>query len=415
MSGMLVAVFLGMLWARVSDVGIAEHALPSLAVPCALGLVGVSLWRRIAAGERLGITTFRRLWPVLPYLLVVTASALWAEASGPALESAVELAKDILIFWVIVELISDTHTLKQCCVVLTLVAGALGALSTYQHATSTFTSSYGGFAHASIRQIVGAENLYRLAGPIGDPNYYALILLVAAPIGLALLKTSMHLLMKVLIVGAVLLICQGVLLTYSRGGTLVLALAIGFSLIRSGMTRPMLAILVVSIPVGIALAPSSVWDRLETLLTPFQDGPQVGRLVDDSVALRIGAQQVALEMFLDHPFGGVGAANYPLLYQDYSRALGVPAVASEFYPHNLYLQVAAETGAAGLVTFLPVVAAPVLVLDRRRRASPTGEWREIATGVEIALVCYLIASLMLHASYPRYFWMLLALAVAAGA
>ena len=34
-------------------------------------------------------------------------------------------------------------------------------------------------------------------------------------------------------------------------------------------------------------------------------------------------------------------------------------------------------------------------------------------GTEVALGCYLLSSTMLHDSYPRYLWMLLALAVAA--
>jgi O-antigen ligase len=133
--------------------------------------------------------------------------------------------------------------------------------------------------------------------------------------------------------------------------------------------------------------------------------------------LRLGAQRVALEMFLDNPFVGVGADNYPPLYKAYSERLGVTAVASEFYPHNLYMQVLAETGAIGLVAFLPAVLGPLLALERTRRAAGSSglaapEWRELAFGTEVALACYLVSSTMLHGSYPRYLWMLLALAVA---
>lgn len=123
-------------------------------------------------------------------------------------------------------------------------------------------------------------------------------------------------------------------------------------------------------------------------------------------------------MFLDNPFIGVGAGNYPSLYPAYSQRLGVTAVASEFYPHNLYLQVLAETGAVGLLAFLPAAFGPLLVLERTRRGArsstlATSEWRELAFGTEVALACYLLSSIMLHGSYPRYLWMLLALAVAA--
>jgi putative inorganic carbon (HCO3(-)) transporter len=178
------------------------------------------------------------------------------------------------------------------------------------------------------------------------------------------------------------------------------------------------AVLAVALGGMMVIMPNAVWERLGTVLRPFQDTHEVGQVVDTSVELRLGAQRVAVEMFLDNPFIGVGAGNYPPLYQPYSQRLGVTAVASEFYPHNLYLQVLAETGAVGLVAFLPAVLGPLVALERTRRATGSNtlagpEWHELAFGTEVALACYLLSSTMLHGSYPRYLWMLLALAVAA--
>jgi O-antigen ligase len=209
-----------------------------------------------------------------------------------------------------------------------------------------------------------------------------------------------------------------VLLTYSRGGALVLGLGCLVCLLRWHVRGLHVALLAAALGVMVATLPNSVWDRLGTMLRPFQDTHEVGQVVDTSVELRLGAQRVALEMFLDNPFVGVGAGNYPPLYQAYSEQLGVTAVASEFYPHNLYLQVLAETGAVGLVAFLPAVLGPLLALERTRRSRGSSslaapEWQELAFGTEVALACYLLSSTMLHGSYPRYLWMLLALAVAA--
>ena len=414
---LLVAIFLGLLWARVSDVGIAQHALPSLALPFAIGLLFLSIWKRLAKGERISLATFSHAAPVVPYLIVVSLSTLWATAPDRALSTAVDLAKDVLIFWVLVELIHSVRTLKMCCLALTFVTGALGALSVYQQATSTFTSAYGGFAQASLRQIVGSVSLYRLGGPIGDPNYYALILLVVVPLGLALLRTPLSFVVRAVVACATLMTVVAVFLTYSRGGALVLALACLLSLAHSHMRLAVVAGVAIALPVAVMFAPTSLWDRLATIIGPFEDTGRVGQVVDESVELRLGAQRVALEMFLDSPLGGVGAGNYPVLYQDYSQRLGVAAVATEFYPHDLYLQVAAETGALGLLTFVPAVVGPLVLLGMMRRVSRTGsaqmvEWQTLSAGVEIALVCYLVASLMLHASYPRYLWMLLGIAVA---
>jgi putative inorganic carbon (HCO3(-)) transporter len=415
---LLVALFLGVLWARVSDVGITEYALPSLAVPFAVGLICFRLAQRLALGERLNLATFLRLLPFLPYAIVVTLSALWATAPDVTLTTAFDLTKNLLIFWVLVELIGSVRTLRACCLALTLATAGLAGLSVYQQATASFASDYGGFAQASVRQIVGSVSLYRLAGPVGDPNYYALILLVVVPIGLALIRARLHPLLRMLTAGGIVLIGDAVLLTYSRGGALVLALGATLSLLQFRFRALLLPALGVALPLAILLAPAPVWDRLGTLLSPFQDTNPVGQVVDDSVELRLGAQQIAFEMFLDHPFAGVGAGNYPLQYEAYSRRLGVRAVASAFSPHNLYLQVAAETGLLGLLTFVPPVLVLLVALHMARRASDAAspaaaEWSELAAGIEVALLCYLVASLMLHASYPRYLWMLLALTVGA--
>jgi putative inorganic carbon (HCO3(-)) transporter len=184
------------------------------------------------------------------------------------------------------------------------------------------------------------------------------------------------------------------------------------------VTGIQVAVVAIALGLSVAMVPGAVWDRLGTVLRPLQGTQAVGEVIDTSVELRLGAQQVALEMFLDHPFLGVGAGNFPPLYPPYSQQLGVTAVASEFYPHNLYLQVLAETGAVGLLAFLPVVLGPLVALDLRRRALKSSplvalDWHELAFGTEVALGCYLLSSVMLHGAYPRYLWMLLALTVAA--
>jgi O-antigen ligase len=353
----------------------------------------------------------------LPYLVVVSLSALWSASPDLALSSAVDLSKNLLIFWVLVEFLQRQTTYKSACVTLVLVVGALSLVSLHQFLTGNFSSDYAGFAQSSVHQIVDSLHSQRLAGPIGDPNFYALILLVTVPLGLALLRTQLPSLLRFGVAAAVGCTAVTVLLTYSRGGALVLGLACLVCLMRWHARGPHVVVLTLALGATVTILPNSVWDRLGTVLRPFQDTHEVGRVVDTSVELRLGAQRVALEMFLDNPFIGVGADNYPPLYQAYSERLGVTAVAAEFYPHNLYLQVLAETGAIGLVAFLPAVLGPLVALERTRRAAGSGslagsEWQELAFGTEVALACYLLSSTMLHGSYPRYLWILLALAVA---
>src|SRR5262249_19800012 len=98
---LIAALFLAGLWARGSDVGIADQGLPSLVVPSAVALVGLILGRRLLAGERVDATTFRGLFPMLPYMAVVGLSVLWATAPERSEGGAADLAKNLLIFWVL--------------------------------------------------------------------------------------------------------------------------------------------------------------------------------------------------------------------------------------------------------------------------------------------------------------------------
>ena len=410
--------FPAFLWARVSDVGITEQGLPSLAVPFALGLLGIALGRRLLAGERIGLATFGGLLPVLPYVGVVVASIAWSAFPDRALGTAAGLVKDVLIFWVIAETLRRPPALKAGLYGLILAVAGLSVVSLHQYVTGDFGSSYGGFAQAEVRQIIDEVNANRPGGPIGDPNFFAQILLVTLPLGFALLRTRLQPVARVVLGLCLPLIGLTTLLTFSRGGALILPLVLVLSLARYriGLAQLLTAAVVL---IGVALAaPPSVWERVGTIVRPFGEQRELGQVIDASVDLRLSAQRVALEMFADHPFLGVGASNYPPLYQEYARRLGVSSVAGEFFPHNLYLEILAETGAIGLLAFLPVAFGPLLGLIRARRAAPPHasedhDWHELAYGIELALVAYLLASLLLHGSYPRYLWILLALAVAA--
>jgi O-antigen ligase len=78
---------------------------------------------------------------------------------------------------------------------------------------------------------------------------------------------------------------------------------------------------------------------------------------------RMGFWGDALHIIRDHLILGTGLNTYTMVIQDYARVW-------KAYPHNCYLQIAAELGVAGLALFLWFVAAVFLRVSRHIRQMP---------------------------------------------
>ncbi len=78
------------------------------------------------------------------------------------------------------------------------------------------------------------------------------------------------------------------------------------------------------------------------------------------------------------------------------------------------MEIAAEHGALGLVSFLAILFVTFRELSqvRRRLLDDRPDIANLATGFILAIATYLATGLFLHFSYVRYFWLMLALASA---
>ena len=123
-------------------------------------------------------------------------------------------------------------------------------------------------------------------------------------------------------------------------------------------------------------------------------------------------------MFVDHPVIGVGYGNFEDYYHRYARGLALDGRREERQAHSLYLEVAAQTGLMGLLGFAVLLAYPITGLLRTHASlQHQGRLRDAqhVAAFGISLLGYLMGSLFLHLSYPRYFWLLLGIALGAAA
>ena len=170
-----------------------------------------------------------------------------------------------------------------------------------------------------------------------------------------------------------------------------------------------LSMLILLIP----FLPATYRDRFNTL-TAFT--AQNGIYQDTSFRGRTSEMLTGLTMFASHPILGVGAGNYPLNYQHYAQLIGIEFRAEAHDPHSLYVQLLAETGILGTIAFLAMMFFLIQALNKACRAiefSPhLQDWLPWISAIRLAILSYLLTSIFLHNAYIRYFWILVAMALA---
>jgi putative inorganic carbon (hco3(-)) transporter len=360
---------------------------------------------------------------LLLYGIVIGISLLYSSNWSASYGGVFIYSRDVLIALLIILLVQRTSILRGAIWSLMIAGLLLGVINIYQYQTGTFTDPYWGFAQANFSQIVGSANAFRIGGPIGDPNFFALIMVPIIPMALERLLGEKRNILKAL-AGITLIICfVTVVLTYSRGAMIgVVALILVILVQRPERSIRNLLLLIVALGVvGFSFLPSNYVNRFSaaaSVLTNLaKNGTGVGGIVEDtSITGRASEFLVSLQMFRDNPIFGVGKNNYPFQYLDYSYKIGLDPRLEQRTPHNLYLEVLAESGIVGIVVFGLVVGNMLMVpLNARRKLIRAGNKAEAAhmiQGISYAVIGVLVGSLFLQASYPRYFWIIFGLSLA---
>lgn len=400
---------------NLSNLFVENYSLPSILQPLILVLAGLVVHYRDAF--RPGATLVRPMTlALIAYCLVVFASSNWARSVSEADEVLRELLKSLLLMLVAASLAASWRALRRVLVVIACGAALLCALEMVQVAVGDRDLQFGGLARIDEGHIFGDVSELRPAGPVGDPNYYARILMLAFPAAAFLGVGRRGRREQALWIAAAGLIALGILFTYSRGGMLTLgAVGLLLVLVRRLPVNPLTAGTAV---VGlIALIPTNVGQRFLTIESLFESN----QMIDASTEKRKQLLAVGWNIFADNPVAGVGAGNFGAHYPSYANMVGLTSLdftpmGVRQYPHNLYLEMAIETGVLGLATFGGAMLLALAGLWRARRTLlARGEEGNaaLATALAFAIIGYLIASLFLHAGYPRYLWLFLGLAAAA--
>ncbi len=419
--------FFFIFYANIAVLATRFHGVPSFIASGVVLLLFIPLARYLVLERQPLVVT-----PVLPLVFaffgaLFLAAALSKDPGVSKSALATYLTEGLILYLIVTNAVRTTAALRKVVWVLILAGAFMGALSIFQELTHTYSSDYGGLAQVDRVDNGGGFNVApqdspqkvlrpRLSGPLGSENRYAQIL--AAVLPLALIRAFREERRRLRLGASLcsLLIMGGLLLTFSRGAALAVAVTlVAMALLRELPIRQLLGALAV-LTLLVALVVPDYVTRLRSLesVTALSSSPSSdsSQHVDSSIAGRKTENLAALHTFLGHPIVGVGPGVY---FKEYSRQtanqLGLRYLTSERRGHSLYLEMAADTGMIGLGTFLAMVGtAMVLLLKQARRWRPYDRERSLlASSFLFALFGYLACGAFLQLSYQRYFWILLAL------
>src|SRR6267378_4136538 len=338
------------------------------------------------------LTFDRGFYLMLGYFAVFLTSSFFARDNAIVSSQITDfLLEGMAIYFLVVNVVREYATLRRATWALLLAGSFMGGLSVFQHVTHTETSNYGGLAmlgaeldfdpigRRAALSWADAENLhpqgatssapgvqFRSAGPIGEPNRYAQVLVVLLPLAALRFRRERSRALRWFALACGAFILGGMVLTFSRGAMFTAVIIFGllayFRFIR---------------PLHVVVA--------------------------------------AWRVFLDYPILGVGPGHFSDYYSiAYCNRVGLIEQLKKYRGHNLYLETLAETGILGLASCLAIILAIMHGLWKiwKKLRHEGSESSDVAMAFFLCLVAYLISAIFAHMSYQRYFWLLMALSSA---
>ena len=278
--------------------------------------------------------------PLLLYLAITAISVTVAQDISLSLFEVFLLLEACLVYFYVA---SNVKTRQDVLFVvsLLLIACLLESLAMIALKFTGIPSTlWGAPTHIHI-DTDAKQGFMRIGGTVGSSNFAAAYLSISLASAASLLFTNLGRAHKCLALAVLGLGGVALILTFSRGGWMALALSLTLICLL-GWRR-----------LGFSLkTPIAIILMLGMLYLPFHSAISARLLGDDrgSAESRIPLMKLAFRIIEDNPILGVGANNFTVVMDRYLT----PEFRHGFLfaVHNKYLLVLSETGAVGLLSFL---------------------------------------------------------------
>ncbi|MDI3480562.1 MAG: hypothetical protein PWQ97_217 [Tepidanaerobacteraceae bacterium] len=368
---------------------IAIFILPLASTVYSVAVIGLVFASLMLNRDNFNLDVPSAIVPALAFVIVAALAAVFSVIRGDSLKTLPLYAAYFMVFYSSAILLKDKAILKTALLFQILSALLLSLYGIYQY---FFIKIPTAIAWVDVKQF--PELSTRVYATLENPNVLAEYLALSIPVVLGVLMGSKSAIRKLIffIILIVLLIC--LVLTFSRGAWLGLALAL---VVFAALKEPRLLVWLILLGfISPLFMPSVVINRVAS----------IGSLEDSSNAFRVTIWIAAIRMIKDYWITGVGLGltAFSRVYRDYMIA-GTPAL----HAHNLYLEIGIEMGIAGLLTFIWMIIAS---FSSAMNCIKNDNWHSfVLAGVVAALAGHLLHGMFDYVWFsPRIvmeFWMFL--------
>lgn len=354
------------------------------------------------------------LWSGLGVMMSSEVDLLWAEWF--------RLLTLVAYFFLVVHLLDTPDKVHRYMIILLGCGVVMSAVAVAQYLTANVSldleSALADMGLRAERAYADPEALasgpaVRVSGLTGHSNWLAMVILVLLPLNAYFYRINKSIYVRGLILGALVLELMALILTFTRTGFLVGAVVLILLFFRNlvRFTPGRMAGVLLALFFAWFLLPPQYKERVLSV-------PQYTQ--SESVQNRMQLQEAAADIFKDNPVFGVGIGGFgpELLKRDYQVATTMQWFVDRYdWPvtaigtHNMWLQIAAETGFVGLILFIAFIG--LLIRELRmaqRQFTAVGDTRMAALGssLEISLWSFIVCAFFLHALQQKIWWMMAA-------
>jgi O-antigen ligase len=415
---------IAILYSNAAVIAVRFHGVPIFMAAFVPLLLVVPLARDLIV-RRLPVVAPPTMPWMIALLFIHVLSALFSDDLVRSWDAVVVfIVEGFALYFLLINVIRTPEMLRYVTWTLLIVGGLISLPSIYQDLTNTYDSIYLGFAQAADATIRTGETTIlgdvvqrRLAGPIGETNRYAQVLLMLVPLGIFRFIGERSQVLRWSAAALTAVITFAVVLTFSRGAAVgLIALLLALALLRMVKGRHLLAIVL-----GLAIVLTAMPQYATRIATITEVGAFAGEQVNrgtvgGSFLSRLTETLAAGLAAVDHPLLGVGPDMFPIYYEEYAQTVGL-LVRNDATreAHNLYVGLAAELGFPGIIVFLVICVMTLRMLLRARRRSLVRrpDLEQLTTPFLLALLTYAVTGMFLHLSFARFFWLIMAVATAA--